>query len=155
MAVTRLPGHRDPIELLRAVNDPDPCSYDHHGTCQAHGQGSDDYCAKGAIRAYLAALDTPTTPEDCIRTEPHNPTATPHDPHGDDRWFVVRITHSTWEQRIVGRHNLRGTADLHAGLASAAAWATGRPHSYDVWASHVHNTLRPEPAPLTARWSNP
>jgi hypothetical protein len=30
--------------LIRLV-DPDPCTYDHDGICQAHGQGSDPFCA--------------------------------------------------------------------------------------------------------------
>jgi hypothetical protein len=26
-----------PVELLESLADPDPCDFDHHGGCQAHG----------------------------------------------------------------------------------------------------------------------
>lgn len=169
MAVTRLPGHRDPIELLRALTDPDPCHYDHHGRCQAHGQGSDDYCAHGAARAYLTALDrtitadNPTGSNPAPHTGPHTATPTPpHDnptPGPDGEWYVVRITPVTWTQQIVGRHHYRGTADTHATLRRiAAAIATlirgNLTHTYSVWASHIHNTQRPDPAPVSPQWSS-
>ncbi|MER7131204.1 hypothetical protein [Streptosporangium saharense] len=40
-------------ELIAALTDPDPCAYDHHGSCQTHGQGSDPYCAHGRAQALL------------------------------------------------------------------------------------------------------
>lgn len=40
-------------EAAEACLDPDPCSYDHHGNCQAHGGG--DPCEQKLLRAALAS----------------------------------------------------------------------------------------------------
>ena len=35
----------------------DPCSYDHHGSCQSHGQGGDDVCPVAHLRAALKKVE--------------------------------------------------------------------------------------------------
>lgn len=52
-----IPLPSDVIDLIRRLTDPDPCYHDHHGTCQAHGQGSDDTCAHAQARQLLTAWD--------------------------------------------------------------------------------------------------
>jgi hypothetical protein len=32
-----MPDRAELIEIIRDLTDPDPCQYDHHGYCQAHG----------------------------------------------------------------------------------------------------------------------
>jgi len=54
-ALIALPA--DVIDLIRRLTDPGPCEHDHHGTCQAHGQGSDDVCATHQAQQLLAAWD--------------------------------------------------------------------------------------------------
>lgn len=44
---------------LTALVDPDPCSYDHSGECQAHGQGSDPVCAHARARELLSGQPGP------------------------------------------------------------------------------------------------
>lgn len=41
------------LNLIRGLADPDPCQYDHQGTCQAHGQGSDPHCWHATAQALL------------------------------------------------------------------------------------------------------
>lgn len=45
--------------LVRDFLDPDPCSFDHHGYCQAHGHlgGEPMSCPHGRARKMLAAKD--------------------------------------------------------------------------------------------------
>ena len=48
------------VELVRAFLDPDPCSFDHHGYCQAHAAGFGGEplsCPHGRARKVLAAID--------------------------------------------------------------------------------------------------
>lgn len=40
---------------LRAVQDTDPCWYDHHGSCQAHGCG--DPCGQLLVKEVLKKLN--------------------------------------------------------------------------------------------------
>jgi len=50
--------------LVRDFLDPDPCWFDHHGYCQAHGwMDTDPACPHARARALLAALENkePTT----------------------------------------------------------------------------------------------
>lgn len=52
-----IPIPADLIDLIRRLTDPDPCHHDHHGECQAHGQGSDAVCADHQAQRLLAAWD--------------------------------------------------------------------------------------------------
>jgi hypothetical protein len=47
------------IDLVRDFLDPDPCSFDHHGYCQAHGYlgGEPGSCPHGRARKLLAAVE--------------------------------------------------------------------------------------------------
>ncbi|MGQ4393741.1 hypothetical protein ACN6K5_003527 [Streptomyces violaceoruber] len=49
------------LELLRDFLDPDPCSFDHHGYCQAHGYlgGEPMSCPHGRAKKLLAELEQP------------------------------------------------------------------------------------------------
>lgn len=50
------------LELVRDFLDPDPCSFDHHGYCQAHAAGFGGEplsCPHGRARKMLAALEQP------------------------------------------------------------------------------------------------
>lgn len=44
---------------LTALVDPDPCSYDHSGECQAHGQGSDPFCVHARAKELLSGMPGP------------------------------------------------------------------------------------------------
>ncbi|MFE2353437.1 hypothetical protein [Streptomyces parvulus] len=49
------------LGLIRDFLDPDPCSFDHHGYCQAHGYlgGEPMSCPHGRAKKLLAELDQP------------------------------------------------------------------------------------------------
>lgn len=50
--------------LIRDLADPDPCWFDHHGYCQAHGwMDTEPPCADGRAQKLLAALDGDTPKE--------------------------------------------------------------------------------------------
>lgn len=43
------------LQLIRRLTDPDECSYDHHGGCQAHGFSKDEGCPHAdALKLLLA-----------------------------------------------------------------------------------------------------
>lgn len=49
-----------PVELLRSLVDGDPCRFDHHGGCQAHGHLSlepGEKCPHAEAKEILAARD--------------------------------------------------------------------------------------------------
>ena len=62
-AVAELIADRDRLAaIVRDLNDPDPCWYDHHGYCQAHGwTATDPKCPHARARDLLA---TPGDPAD-------------------------------------------------------------------------------------------
>lgn len=44
------------IELIQDLADPDPCTFDHHGYCQAHGwMATDPHCPHARARDVLGA----------------------------------------------------------------------------------------------------
>ena len=46
------------VELLRDFTDPDPCSFDHHGYCQAHGWLTGERpCPHDRAKRLLALVD--------------------------------------------------------------------------------------------------
>ncbi|MER7801211.1 hypothetical protein ABTX71_12860 [Streptomyces parvulus] len=49
------------LELVRDFLDPDPCTFDHHGYCQAHGYlgGEPMSCPHGRAKELLAELEQP------------------------------------------------------------------------------------------------
>lgn len=48
----------DVLDLLYDLTDPDPCWYDHHGYCQAHGwMATDPPCAHARAKKILAAAN--------------------------------------------------------------------------------------------------
>ncbi|MDN3244117.1 hypothetical protein [Streptomyces sp. ZSW22] len=49
------------LDLVRDFLDPDPCSFDHHGYCQAHGYlgGEPMSCPHGRAKKLLAELEQP------------------------------------------------------------------------------------------------
>jgi hypothetical protein len=59
LAVEALNGRAELLAALAALVDPDPCSYDHSGKCQAHGQGSDPVCAHARARELLSGQPGP------------------------------------------------------------------------------------------------
>lgn len=51
------------IDLIRDLADTDPCWYDHHGHCQAHGwMATDPICPHARAAAILAKATAPSTP---------------------------------------------------------------------------------------------
>ena len=48
-----------PLETLMAVVDPDPCRFDHHGYCQAHGWLEEGDCPTAKLQALIAAAAKP------------------------------------------------------------------------------------------------
>jgi hypothetical protein len=45
-------------QLIRNLTDPDPCSFDHHGGCQAHGYLSlqpEEKCPQQTAKEFIAA----------------------------------------------------------------------------------------------------
>jgi hypothetical protein len=59
LVVEALNGRAELLAALAALVDPDPCSYDHSGECQAHGQGSDPFCAHARARELLSGQPGP------------------------------------------------------------------------------------------------
>lgn len=46
------------VELLLDLTDPDPCWFDHHGYCQAHGwMATDRRCPHARAKELLAELN--------------------------------------------------------------------------------------------------
>ncbi|NUV54594.1 hypothetical protein G6W51_17080 [Streptomyces coelicolor] len=59
---TPAPDSTTLLELVRDFLDPDPCSFDHHGYCQAHAAGFGGEpmsCPHGRARKLLADLEQP------------------------------------------------------------------------------------------------
>lgn len=57
---TEAVSHATLVELVRDFLDPDPCSFDHHGYCQAHAAGFGGEplsCPHGRARKALAVID--------------------------------------------------------------------------------------------------
>lgn len=55
-------GAKALVELIRDLADPDPCWFDHHGYCQAHGwTKTEPTCAHGRAQALLAKYDGGTS----------------------------------------------------------------------------------------------
>lgn len=53
----RIGNGRYALDLLTELVDPDPCRFDHHGGCQAHATGREDYtCPHADAKTLLAAL---------------------------------------------------------------------------------------------------
>ena len=45
------------MSIIRGMVDPDECSYDHHGNCQAHGwTGTDPSCPHKRAKELLAEI---------------------------------------------------------------------------------------------------
>lgn len=63
--IARVTAVRDQLaDLARDFLDPDPCEYDHHGYCQAHGYlgGEPHTCPHKRARALLGVLDQQPAP---------------------------------------------------------------------------------------------
>jgi hypothetical protein len=72
---------RDYLSVLADLVDPDPCWFDHHGGCQAHGYLSlepGEKCPHEQAKRLLAELKAAhLRPHDCEAHSPH-----PHVNHG-------------------------------------------------------------------------
>jgi hypothetical protein len=49
------------VALVRDFTDPDPCSFDHHGYCQAHSWLTEGECPHARAKRFLALMDDETT----------------------------------------------------------------------------------------------
>jgi hypothetical protein len=51
-------AYRAAADLIADLTDPDPCWYDHHGYCQAHGWfATDPACPHARAKAFAARAD--------------------------------------------------------------------------------------------------
>lgn len=106
-AGVRQPDTETLLGLIRDFLDPDPCQFDHHGYCQAHGYlgGEPHSCPHGRARKLLTALND-------------EPAAEAQRPDTETRDFLMRAHVALAEQAGRDQAALVRVRRLHDNLAA-------------------------------------